>query len=111
MSTLIRTDEVPEADRLDYIEQISAQTWVPMNCCAERGSDCVAVFRASGLGPLQVVVMDVPPGVTVTRTPELIEQADPDLLKLLLVCGEGSTVVTQAGRQARISNAEFALYD
>jgi AraC-like DNA-binding protein len=41
----------------------------------------------------------------------MIEQADPDLLKLLLVCGEGSTVVTQAGRQARISDAEFALYD
>jgi AraC-like DNA-binding protein len=110
MSTLIRTDDVPLADRLDYIEQISAQTWVPMDCRAERGSDCLAVFRASGLGPLQVVVMDVGQ-VTVTRTPELIEQADPDLLKLLLVCGEGATVVTQAGRQARISDGEFALYD
>ena len=30
---------------------------------------------------------------------------------MLLVCGEGSTVVDQDGRQARISAAEFALYD
>jgi AraC-like DNA-binding protein len=54
--------------------------------------------------------MDVMP-ITVTRTPKLIEQEDPDLLKMLLVCGEGSTVVTQDDRQARISMAEFALYD
>jgi AraC-like DNA-binding protein len=110
MSTLIRTDEVPLADRRDYIQQVSASVWVPMNCCAERGSEYQAVFRASGLGPMQVVVMDVMP-VTVTRTPNLIAEADPDLLKLLLVCGEGATVVTQAGRQAQISTAEFALYD
>lgn len=110
MSALIRTDEVPLADRRDYIRQITAATWVPMDCCAERDSDYLAVFRASGIGPLQVVVMDVMPAV-VSRTHEMIEQADPDLLKLLLVCGDGSTVVTQAGRQARISDAEFALYD
>jgi AraC-like DNA-binding protein len=110
MSTLIRTDEVPLADRLDYIRDITATTWVPMNCWAERGADLKAVFRASGLGPLQVVVMDVPP-ITVSRTRELISQADPDLMKLLLVGGEGATVVTQGGRQARISTGEFALYD
>src|SRR5262245_8576602 len=110
MSTLIRTDEVPVADRLDYVREITAATWVPMECRAMRDGAYWGVFRASGLGPLQVVVMDVMP-ITVTRTPELIEQEDPDLLKMLLVCGEGSSVVTQDGRQARISTAEFALYD
>ena len=110
MSTLIRTDEVPVADRLDYVREITAATWVPMECRAETGGGYWGVFRASGLGPLQVVVMDVMP-ITVTRTPALIEQEDPDLLKMLLACGEGSTVVTQDGRQARISAGEFALYD
>jgi AraC-like DNA-binding protein len=81
-----------------------------MDCCAGRDSTYLAEFRASGLGPMQVVVMDVMP-VTVSRTPELIAQADPDLMKLLLVCGDGATVVTQAGRQARIAIDEFALYD
>jgi AraC-like DNA-binding protein len=81
-----------------------------MECRAETGGGYWGVFRASGLGPLQVVVMDVMP-ITVTRTPALIEREDPDLLKMLLACGEGSTVVTQDGRQARISAGEFALYD
>jgi AraC-like DNA-binding protein len=110
MSVLIRTDDVPPADRLDYTNEIASATWVPMECRAEGGGDYRAVFRASGLGAMQVVVMDVMP-ITVRRTNALISQADPDLFKLLLVCGEGSTVVTQDGRQARLSTAEFTLYD
>ena len=112
MSTLIRTDEVAVADRLDYVREITAATWVPMECRADTGGGVGfwGEFRASGLGPLQVVVMDVMP-ITVTRTPALIEQEDPDLLKMLLACGEGSTVITQDGRQARISAGDFALYD
>jgi AraC-like DNA-binding protein len=110
MSTLIRTDDVPPADRREYVQEVTAATWVPMECRAESGVPYWGVFRASGLGAMQVVVMDVMP-ITVRRTPELISQADPDLLKMLLVCGEGATVVTQGGRQARLSMAEFALYD
>lgn len=104
MSRLIRTDDVPPADRRDYVQEVTAATWVPMECRAESGGAYSGVFRVSGLGPMQVVVMDVMP-ITVRRTPELISQADPDLLKMLLVCGEGATVVTQGGRQARLSMA------
>jgi len=68
------------------------------------------VFRASGLGPMQVVVMDVMP-TTVSRTPQLISQADPDMLKMLLVCGGGASAVAQGGQQARLSPGEFALYN
>ncbi len=110
LSTLIRTDDVSPADRLDYVRQITAATWVPMECRAGRSGDYRGVFRASGLGAMQVVVMDIMP-ITVRRTPELIEQEDPDLFKMVLVCGEGSTVVTQGDRQARLSADEFALYD
>src|SRR6188768_2688773 len=109
MSTLIRTDQVPAADRLDLVREITAKMWVPMECRSEHRADYRGEFRASGLGPMQVVVLDVMP-ITVRRTPELISQADPDLLKVLLVCG-GSSVVDQGGRQARLSAAEFAFYD
>src|SRR6185436_19334024 len=104
MSTLIRTDDVASADRRDYLQEITAATWVPMECRAEGGGDYRGVFRASGLGAMQVVVVDVMP-ISVRRTPALIEQEDPDLFKMVLVCGEGSTVVTQGGRQARLSAA------
>jgi len=110
MSTIIRTDEVAPADRLGYVQDITATTWVPMQCRSDYRADYRAEFRASGLGAMQVVVMDVMP-ITVCRTPELISQADPDMLKVLLVCGGGTSIVDQGGQQARLSTAEFAVYD
>ena len=100
MTTLIRTDHVPAADLVDFLREVMARTWLPMECRPERGTDYCAEFRASGLGPMQVVVMDVPPA-TVRRTPALIAEADPDLLKMVLVRG-GCCVVSQDGRQARL---------
>jgi AraC-like DNA-binding protein len=111
MSTLIRTDQVSAADRLDFVRDMTAATWVPMDCRAIGApSDYVEEFRASGLGAMQVVVMDVMP-ITVCRTPKLISQADPDMLKMVLVCGGNSCVIDQDARQASVSAGEFAIYD
>jgi AraC-like DNA-binding protein len=110
MTTLIRTDQVPAADRLDFVRQISATTWVPMEFRSEYRADFQGEFQVSGLGPMQVVVLEVMP-VTVLRTPHLISQADPDMLKMYLVCDGSPSVVEQGGRQARLSAGEFAFYD
>jgi len=110
MSSLIRTDQVSAADLVDFLRDVMAKTWMPMECHPEYRADYCAEFRASGLGPMQVVVIDVPPA-TVRRTPELISQADPDMLKMVLVRGGDSCVVGQDGRQARLSAGEFAIYD
>ena len=111
MSTLIRTDDVPKADRLDFVREMSATMWVPMDCCAlGEHADYAEQFRVSGLGAMQVVVMDVMP-IIVRRTPELISQADPDMLKMVLVCGGNSCVIEQGVRQAPLSAGEFAIYD
>ena len=110
MSTLIQMGHVPVADRIDFFREMTAAVWVPMECRPDLDADYRAVFRASGLGPMQVVVMDVMP-TTVHRTPQLISQADPDMLKMLLVCGGGASAVAQGGQQARLSPGEFALYN
>jgi AraC-like DNA-binding protein len=110
MSTLIRVEEVPAADRRDFIRDLTATTWVPMECRALYGTDYGGEIRASGLGAMQVVVMDILP-ITVWRTPELISQGDPDMLKMVLLCGGNSCVVDQGGRQARLTAGEFAIYD
>ena len=39
MSTLIRTDEVPAADRLEFVRQMTATTWVPMECRSDFHAD------------------------------------------------------------------------
>ena len=110
MSSLIRTEGVPAADLVDFLREVMAKTWLPMECCPQHRANYCAEFRASGLGPMQVVVMDVPPA-TVRRTPELISRADPDMLKMVLVRGGDSCVVAQDGRQACLSAGEFAIYD
>jgi AraC-like DNA-binding protein len=110
MSTLIRTDEVPAADLLDFVRDLTTTMWVPMECHTEHRVGYQGEFRASGLGAMQVVVLDIMP-MTVRRTPALISQADPDMLKMVLVCDGNSCVVDQGGRQARLSSAEFAFYD
>jgi AraC-like DNA-binding protein len=110
MSMVIRADQVPAADRQDFLTQVTAATWVPMDCCPMYKAEYQAEFRASGLGPMQVVALEVMP-VVVRRTPELISQADPDLLKMVLVRGGNTCVVEQDGRQARLSAADIACYD
>ena len=110
MSTLITLDQVPAADRLDYLTDMVAATWVPMECQPEPDAPAWGQFRASGLGPMQVVVLDVMP-VTVRRTPDLISQAAPDLLKVAMACSDGTSVVSQGGRQARVSNGDIIFYD
>ena len=92
MSMLIRTDQVAAPDLVDFLREVMATMWLPMDCRPEDRKDYDAEFRASGLGPMQVVVMDVPPA-TVRRTPALISRADPDMLKIALVRG-GSCVVS-----------------
>jgi hypothetical protein len=91
---LIRIDQVPADDRHDFMRDLLATTWVPMESRSEHGFR--EEVRASGLGPMQVAVMDLMP-MTVHRTPRLIEEADPALLKVLLVCGGSPSVVDRTG--------------
>jgi AraC-like DNA-binding protein len=112
MSTVIRTDQVPAADRVDFVEDMAASMWVPMKIrpLHKADTDFCGEFRASGLGAMQVVVMEVMPA-DVRRTPELICQADPDMVKMVLICGGNSCVVEQGGRQAQVSAGDLTCYD
>jgi len=112
MSTVIRTDQVPAADRVDFVEDMAASMWVPMKIrpLHEADTNFCGEFRASGLGAMQVVVMEVMPA-DVRRTPELICQADPDMVKMVLICGGNSCVVEQGGRQAQVSAGDLSCYD
>jgi len=47
----------------------------------------------------------------VRRTPELICRADPDMVKMVLICGGNSCVVEQGGRQAQVSAGDLTCYD
>jgi AraC-like DNA-binding protein len=111
MSNLIRVDELPAAERFEFLHELVAQTWVPMECHSDHRADYRAVFRSSGLGAMQVVVMDIL-STKVCRTPRLIRREAPDMLKVFMpVRGGGTYLVAQDGRQARLRPGEFAFYD
>jgi AraC-like DNA-binding protein len=107
VSTLVRLGDTPVDERIDFLHEISAKLWVPMDFTGDSTPE--AEFRVSGFGPLQVVVLDVTP-LTVSRTPQHIEQADPDLLKAYVSRG-GTSVIAQDGRRAVMRPGELAFYD
>jgi len=98
VSTVVRLEDMPADERMDFLHEVSATLWVPMGFAGDGIRR--AEFRVSGPGPMQVVVIDGMP-VTVSRTPRHIEQADPDLLKAFVACGGGTSVIAQDGRQRR----------
>jgi hypothetical protein len=51
MSTLIRVDHVPAADRLDFVRRLTADTWVPMECHLERGPTAGGSSAPAALPP------------------------------------------------------------
>jgi AraC-like DNA-binding protein len=111
MSTLIRAEDLPRAERFEALHEMVAQLFVPMELRSGQEADYLGQFRSSGAGPMHVTVMDMMP-ITVARTPRLIRRADPELLKLVMpLRSGGSYVVSQGGRQARLAPGEFALYE
>lgn len=110
MSVTIQTADVPTRDRLDHLRGQMAAVWVPMSARSDYAADYHGRVRASGVGPMQVAVIDALP-ITVERTAAHIDEADPDYVKMLLVRGGGRSLVAQGGRQALLSAGEFAIYD
>lgn len=111
MGSLFRTTDLPAADRFEFLREAVAEVWVPMDLRSEHQADYRAQIRTSELGAIQVSVANLQP-ITVNRTPALIREADPDLLKVVgLVRGTGSGWVSQGGRQARLKPGDFTVYD
>lgn len=110
MSVTIHTTDVPAPDRLDLLRSQLGAVWVPMSARSDYAADYHGRVRASGVGPMQVAVIDAMP-ITVARTPTLIDEADPDYVKMLLVRGGARSVVAQGGKRALLSAGEFAIYD
>jgi AraC-like DNA-binding protein len=109
MGALIRLEDRAADERMDFLRAITPAMWVPMEVTAE-GPEVRGELRASGVGAMQVVVMDMMP-VTVSRSARHVEEADPDMLKLLLIGGTSPGVLNQGGKQAVLAPGEFAFYD
>jgi AraC-like DNA-binding protein len=111
MSTLIRTDHLPATERFEFWRDVAYRTWVPMEARSERQTDFWARMHSSALGAIQANLM-LTRAFSVRRTPALIKQSDPELLKIILpVRAAVPARIAQDGRQTSLGPADFALYD
>ncbi|MEK8169401.1 hypothetical protein NKH77_05140 [Streptomyces sp. M19] len=109
IETVIRTEDVPRAERLDY--------WCAMVCpmllASMLRTDEVDDFRASmrglDLGTVQVA-RAAGPSVRLHRSPKLVRQHDPETF-LLWCTLTGGIGVSQGGREAVVEAGDMVLYD
>lgn len=109
MSSLIHTDDLEAGERFEFWRESVSETWVPMECFTDNETGFWAQVRTGGLGAVKVNLMTAAPH-GVRRTRRLIRQADPDLLKVLILLS-GDCVISQDDRQAHLGPADFVLYD
>lgn len=107
---MFRTEDLPAADRFEFLREAVSEVWVPMELRSEYQAEYRAQIRSSGLGAVQVSVVNLQP-IVATRTSKLISEADPDLLKVVLLARGGAGWVCQSGRQARLEPGDFTIYD
>jgi hypothetical protein len=84
MSSLIHTDDLAAGERFEFWRAAVSETWVPMESFTDNETGFWAQVRTGGLGAVKVNLMTAAPH-GVRRTPRLIRQADPDLLKVLIL--------------------------
>jgi hypothetical protein len=73
---------------------------------AHLGREATTRIQVSGMGAVQVVLMDVMP-IRVRRTPRLIDRPG----RLLVTRGQGTFVVEQGHRQVCLVPGEFGFHD
>src|SRR4051794_19185781 len=113
MSTLVRTDDVPAAERFSFWRTAGLDAEVPMEVFTDEEESFWARMHSGLLGAVRMsVVTSAPYGVR--RPDRLIDRSDPDLLRLLMPLPGNvhcHPIVIQDGREAQLSPAQFALYD
>ncbi|MFI6768320.1 helix-turn-helix domain-containing protein [Streptomyces sp. NPDC050355] len=84
--TVIRTEDVPAADRLAYWAERAGQTHAPVRMSSDHAHDFRATQRVLDLGAVSVWQATFQQ-LVMQRTPKLIRQSDPELFHVSLVVG------------------------
>lgn len=100
LETVLRTEDLPMADRFEAWRDYLLNTHVPVEVSSEHASDFRVTDRVLSLGSVAVRSMHAP-SVTVRRTPKLIRQSDPEAYQVSLLCQGSIDVIQQQGRTDR----------
>ncbi|MGH3390779.1 MAG: helix-turn-helix domain-containing protein [Actinomadura sp.] len=105
MITLINTDAVPPAERIDFVR--SRHALAPRDYQPADEADFSFELRYVDLGAVFTALITATP-YEVRRTPALIRPSDPDLISLTMTL-EGHGSVSQYDRDAELAPGEFAI--
>jgi len=110
MPILIRTSEVPPAQRHDAWRSVVCDTLGPLDFRSDPDTPLRGEIAAGPLGPVSVGRVKTSTPHSVHRTPGLIRRDSPELYRVALAMS-GHACLRQDGRDARLAPGEFAIYD
>src|SRR5215475_15822824 len=110
MVVLIRTSDVPPADRYDAWRSIVCDTLGPLDFRSDPDVPLSGEIEAGYLGPVNVGRVETSTPHSVNRTPGLIRRDSPELYRVALAMS-GHACLLQDGRTARLGPGDFTLYD
>lgn len=109
MSTLIRTDHLPAAERFAFWREAAGRALGRLEYHTGDESGFWGKLHCSELGAVRVRRLDMS-DFTARRTPALIRPSDQDLLTLIMLL-RGCGGITQGQRQVNLAPAEFAVVE
>jgi AraC-like DNA-binding protein len=110
MAVLIRTCDVPPAQRHDAWRTIVCDTLGPLDMRSDPEVPLWGEIEAGSLGPVSVGRVQTTTPHSVHRTPGLIRRGGGELYRVVLAMS-GSPRLAQDGRAAQLRPGEFAIYD
>ncbi|MFF3712876.1 helix-turn-helix domain-containing protein [Streptomyces phaeochromogenes] len=108
---VVSTAEVAAGERFAFWREVSTKLWVPydLRCDPQLENGFRAQVGISDFGAMQATLLTTMPH-TVHRSPKLIRQADPEVLKVGCIVHGGATV-TQDGQSADLGIGDLMLFD
>ena len=110
MAVLIRTSDVPPADRYDAWRSVVCDTLGPLDFRSDPDVPLSGEIEAGHLGPVNVGRVQTSTPHSVHRTPGLIRRGSAELYRVVLAMS-GNPRLRQDGRAAQLRPGQFAIYD
>jgi AraC-like DNA-binding protein len=110
MAILIRTRDVPPAQRHDAWRSVVCDTLGPLDFRCDPDTPLRGEIAAGELGPVSVGRVKTSTPHSVSRTPGLIRRESPELYRVALTMS-GHACLRQDGRAARLGPGQFTIYD
>jgi AraC-like DNA-binding protein len=110
MTVLIRTRDIPPAQRYDAWRSVVCDTLGPLDLHSDPDVPLAGEIEAGHLGPVNVGRVLTSTPHSVRRTPGLIRRGSSELYRVVLAMS-GDLRLAQDGRMAKLRSGEFAIYD